>query len=470
MKPLFTPDRITSLNPNEIFVFGSNLQGRHLGGAARIAQLYFGAVWGQGVGLQGQSYAIPTMQGGVETIKPYVDQFLDFAAENDHLLFYVTRIGCGIAGFSDDDIAPLFRRGIDMDNVVLPRKFLDVLHKMNSFPSISMPTRARLLMQGQTRTLADIAMALNDINHFRTVDEFFNEFDKIISDYMKRGTVSSLAVENMYQTLRDNESLLMGLEGFRYIDFDRLVELVDGMQTERSNSMLDAIYSRREKTKILRIAALLNNIMQYTDAKDLIQDLYAIASGRYNCGDNSYLNDSFHYPLHYFKHGVFAMWQDILTDGVMDNSKLEKLMFTDHERKLRSKGLEATLCEDFKQTTGCHPNRYLPKRIGTAPVYVIDDSYYDHCSGFGVLTKSCGEGIGPNSCDSLYEFRIVEPILKRECREGGSYIYCNDRYYVPIDYKSKRPVFDQRYGILRFGVWQLDKKYFVWGFLKDNRR
>ena len=67
MKPLFTPDRITSLNPNEIFVFGSNLQGRHLGGAARIAQLYFGAVWGQGVGLQGQSYAIPTMQGG-ETI------------------------------------------------------------------------------------------------------------------------------------------------------------------------------------------------------------------------------------------------------------------------------------------------------------------------------------------------------------------------------------------------------------------
>ena len=67
----YTPDRITSLKPNEIFVFGSNLLGHHMGGAARIALEKFGAIYGQGVGLQGNSYAIPTMQGGVETIKPY---------------------------------------------------------------------------------------------------------------------------------------------------------------------------------------------------------------------------------------------------------------------------------------------------------------------------------------------------------------------------------------------------------------
>ena len=73
-----TPDRITELRPGEIFVFGSNLAGMHGGGAARLASLKFGAVWGQGVGLQGQSYAIPTMQGGVETIRPYVDEFIEF--------------------------------------------------------------------------------------------------------------------------------------------------------------------------------------------------------------------------------------------------------------------------------------------------------------------------------------------------------------------------------------------------------
>ena len=102
----YTPDCIRSLTPGEIFVFGSNLQGMHGGGAARVAYQCFGAIWGQGVGLQGQSYAIPTMQGGVETIKPYVDEFIGFARQHRELKFLVTRIGCGIAGFRDEDIAP----------------------------------------------------------------------------------------------------------------------------------------------------------------------------------------------------------------------------------------------------------------------------------------------------------------------------------------------------------------------------
>jgi len=79
------------------------------------------------VGLQGQSYAIPTMQGGVETIRPYVDQFIDFARHNADLHFFVTRIGCGIAGFSPSDIAPLFAEAIEMANVSLPRDFIDCL-------------------------------------------------------------------------------------------------------------------------------------------------------------------------------------------------------------------------------------------------------------------------------------------------------------------------------------------------------
>ena len=76
---------------------------------------------GQGVGLQGRSYAIPTMQGGVETIKPYVDEFIEFAKQHAELTFLVTRIGCGIAGFSDYEIAPLFKEAHNVDNIVLPR-------------------------------------------------------------------------------------------------------------------------------------------------------------------------------------------------------------------------------------------------------------------------------------------------------------------------------------------------------------
>ena len=115
-----TPDRITSLQPNEIFVFGSNLRGMHGGGAAYVAYRNFGAIMGQGVGLQGQSYAIPTMQGGVETIRPYVDEFIEFAKQHQNLTFLVTRIGCGIAGFTDEDISPLFEKAHEVGNIILP--------------------------------------------------------------------------------------------------------------------------------------------------------------------------------------------------------------------------------------------------------------------------------------------------------------------------------------------------------------
>ena len=125
----FTPEWIRSLAPGEVFVFGSNLAGYHGGGAARAAMNNFGAVWGQGVGLQGQSYAIPTMQGGVETIKPYVDEFIAFAQSHTDLYFYVTRIGCGIAGFHDEDIAPLFQEALTLTNVSLPKSFHDILTK-----------------------------------------------------------------------------------------------------------------------------------------------------------------------------------------------------------------------------------------------------------------------------------------------------------------------------------------------------
>ena len=125
----YTPECINTLAPNEVFVFGSNLRGWHQGGAAKHAQRYFGAIWGQGVGLQGQSYAIPTMQGGVDTIKPYVDDFIAFAQEHPEMRFLVTRIGCGIAGFKDEDIAPLFIEALGQDNIVLPYEFHMVLGK-----------------------------------------------------------------------------------------------------------------------------------------------------------------------------------------------------------------------------------------------------------------------------------------------------------------------------------------------------
>ena len=129
METRISTDYITELKENEIFVFGSNLEGMHGGGAARAAYNKFGAIWGQGVGLQGQSYGIPTMHGGVDVIKPYVDEFIDFAKSHTELKFLVTRIGCGIAGFRDEEMAPLFKDAIEIENIYLPKSFYNILVK-----------------------------------------------------------------------------------------------------------------------------------------------------------------------------------------------------------------------------------------------------------------------------------------------------------------------------------------------------
>lgn len=129
MNTRITPNHITELKPNEIFVFGSNLQGYHGGGAARLAMNQWGAVWGQGTGLQGQTYAIPTMQGGIGTIRPYIDQFIKFAQNDPERTFLVTEIGYGIAGFRPADIAPLFKNAINIPNIWLPQRFWEILQK-----------------------------------------------------------------------------------------------------------------------------------------------------------------------------------------------------------------------------------------------------------------------------------------------------------------------------------------------------
>lgn len=129
MNTRITPNHITELKPNEIFVFGSNLQGYHGGGAARLAMNQWGAVWGQGTGLQGQTYAIPTMQGGIGTIRPYIDQFIKFAQNDPERTFLVTEIGCGIAGFRPADIAPLFKNAINIPNIWLSQRFWEILQE-----------------------------------------------------------------------------------------------------------------------------------------------------------------------------------------------------------------------------------------------------------------------------------------------------------------------------------------------------
>ena len=112
---------ITDLNDGEIFVFGSNGYGAHGAGAAAMAVAKFGAVMGQAEGLQGKSYAINTMDG-MDVMAEQIERFVKFAKEHPELKFLVTEIGCGIAGYTPEEVVPLFKEV--SDNVVLPESFL----------------------------------------------------------------------------------------------------------------------------------------------------------------------------------------------------------------------------------------------------------------------------------------------------------------------------------------------------------
>jgi len=113
-----------------IFVFGSNLAGRHGAGAAKFALENHGAIYGQGIGIQGQSYGIPTKDHNIETlpllaIHGYVQDFLEYAGNHPEDIFHVTAIGCGLAGYKPTDIAPFFAERLD--NVLLPPEFKELL-------------------------------------------------------------------------------------------------------------------------------------------------------------------------------------------------------------------------------------------------------------------------------------------------------------------------------------------------------
>ena len=128
---VYSPDYIDTLLSNQIFVFGSNALGYHTGGASGTARKKFGAVWGQPEGLQGQSYAIPVDFGkGVRKdaeVKTAIDRFIDFAKAHHELFFFVTRVGCGIAGYHDEEMAQFFKDALALDNVCLPKSFVEAL-------------------------------------------------------------------------------------------------------------------------------------------------------------------------------------------------------------------------------------------------------------------------------------------------------------------------------------------------------
>lgn len=168
-----TEKNIQSLKGNQIFVFGSNLAGRHGKGAAQTA-LKWGATYGVATGLQGNTYAIPSKDKNLNTlaiseIKKYVDEFNKFATNNKEYQFLVTEIGCGLAGLKHKDIAPLFEKTINFKNVSLPQEFVNVIKENNKSKNI-------------------VSMSLNENDFSLAVDEVWSNQNLKLGTTIKLGT------------------------------------------------------------------------------------------------------------------------------------------------------------------------------------------------------------------------------------------------------------------------------------------
>jgi hypothetical protein len=441
IRPAYTPDKISSLKSDEVFVFGSNLAGMHGGGAARVARIRFGAVCGQGVGLQGQSYAIPTMQGGVETIRPYVDDFISFAMEHRELFFYVTRIGCGIAGFKDEEIAPLFAAAIDLDNVCLPKSFATIIQNDRESHKVIL-THA----YGITRTFADIVIARNKTKKFKSADEVKESLRAYFDQFVKDGDpVAFFAVRAFWDVLYEEGIFTNGrldVARFRALMFSH-----DSLSEE-----YDQAYVRHCMEMICNVVVFLNEFRRYSNPMDIKNDLNK--SGLMNfshCGPHSkhYLMSpmSAMIPRNLFERGIKENWDYLAPKGTLDADRLNELMFNKHERGLRKYGLKAVIVHDYAPT-GCLGGAYIPKTIGSGPFYAENKD--------GQLLRSCGDGtLWFYKYPNVLEINIAFKVLNDDSRYA-----CDGPYMIP-KFDMTLPILQEYVGILSFKSDEEKKRFIV---------
>lgn len=397
MENRYTPENITALADNEVFVFGSNLAGNHAGGAARVARERFGAVMGQGVGLQGRSYAIPTMQGGVETIRPYVEGFITFAKGRPQTKFYVTRIGCGIAGFKDEQIAPLFAQALHLENVFLPESFVNIL-RQGSF-------------------------AKSYIDNWQ---KHYSSYDMAVDYLLLLNRLYVYGPQDMAKAMRDHEEILgqamrssQGNSHLLFIDTHDCFShgIVNGLKLYLSNIERIIAHSDPSIVPYLRhmysltteVAKEILEIHDWGKPDSATEDscryfsyaLVCIITGRWNCGDNSYIYDDIRGAYPVFTKAVADNWQDMFVNDRMD------------ERRI---------------------------------VAVFSGPYY--WNSWALRAKH-----------SQAIFRCVSPELKKlSYDENGSYLFDNRGIFVPRNNYSL-PVFNSYQGRLHFPNFELKKAF-----------
>ena len=450
MRPRFTPDAISSLKQDEVFVFGSNLAGSHGGGAAYAAYRRFGAIMGQGVGLQGQSYAIPTMQGGVETIRPYVDEFTCFANEHDELFFYVTRIGCGIAGFKDEEIAPLFNEAACLPNVCLPKSFMEVLETRA-------PEEIKTMVYGQMRTLVDLLKALNKVEPIKDADDGYVRLEELMRKNVRYGD------EYAFVALRTLWSLMSHYEHSDLsVDIEKLEkDLLDFKHCTLIEDNIHRIFYNYSVSKMIKYIQFLNDFRRYTSYEQIKDDLPSISFSHCSPNDEGYYYSFNRFAAHELYSILFEQWDNICKNGALDNDALENIVFGRYQRALDKYGIRELIHLAYGQV-GCHPDIRGPWMLGDERIYGPYFSVHDN-----IIEKGCSDLRRWPRVEGEFEMKFAHEILDKD----EKYVVVNkdqwDEAYIPRE-DFTLPVYSRRKGKMKFAT-EKEKIEYIKKALNDAR-
>ncbi len=319
-------------------MFGSNLAGQHLGGAARLARERFGAIWGHGVGLQGQSYAIPTMQGGVDTIEPYVTDFINFARQHHEFNFLVTRIGCGIAGFDDSDIAPLFREARALTNVWLPESFCRIIG--DSFADYIGPKADELAGYGTYDLIMDAVLDLNSENRY-------NDISRLKEDLADWGITGTRRCVYNFEII-DRLVSIYGKKNWEETPLKLIRMATHGSLSPWNVADCTGLSIGLSKMLLAKMIFLFQRLLDFHNSPTAKSDkaqyfgyqFFSVLTGRWNGGNNDYLIDDLDAAKNDVTGWIGENWPRLVNrGGSLDNDKLKSMKLRNRRYALDNREL-----------------------------------------------------------------------------------------------------------------------------------
>jgi hypothetical protein len=375
------------------------------------------------------------MHGGVADIRPYVDEFIKFATEHNDMFFYVTRIGCGIAGFKDEDIAPLFAAAVDMENICLPESFAEII-------SSGIPKELMTMIHGQMHTLIDLLKVLNEKDPIKDADDAVRRLADIRQTNLRQGDEAAfLALRTIWCLIaRANDT---GVQG---VDIEKLEQDMINFHNDsgflKTDSILSILYYY-SVTKMIKYIQFTNDFMRYKSYDEIHKALETI--GFSHCGEND--------PGYYYSFSPYAFWQiryimkkewsNISDNDTLNNEKFEHVFFGRFESMTKQFGLPETINKAYESY--CHNNVKGPRRQENAtvwgPIYKINGSNIEKgCSDFSIEDES-------------FEMRFAKrlladhPAYEMIGRKHRSRL--EDTYYVPKE-DFTLPVYSEVLGKLKF--------------------